>query len=152
MVTSSNPLDALDAQNLEALQESLNTMQSAQSDGVQGLNGKIASAQSAIAGYGATPDVVGSGSGAIAQSTNSGIISSVTGAASDLAKGALSAATGGVSSGLSDILFSSRWIVLVVGVLLIAAGLFTFRTTQTVIETGTRTVKKGATIAAETTT
>lgn len=38
----------------------------------------------------------------------------------------------------------ARLLVVIVGIILIAAGLFAFKTTQTVIQTGTRAVKTGA--------
>ncbi len=47
----------------------------------------------------------------------------------------------------SSALFSSRLIILLIGILLIAAGLFSFKTTQTVIETAAKAAKKGAVLA-----
>ena len=57
-----------------------------------------------------------------------------------VAKPALSAA--------ASYIFTSRTIFLIIGLLLIGAGLFQFRATQTVIQTGTKAVKLGAKLAA----
>ena len=45
-------------------------------------------------------------------------------------------------------IFTSRLIFLVIGLLLVGAGLFQFRATQTVIDTGTKVAKGGAKLAA----
>ena len=78
----------------------------------------------------------------------------------DMVGGAISAATGGAIAPTSgdailhpidtatSFIFTSRLIFLVVGLLLIGAGLFQFKTTQTVIQTGTKAVKLGAKLAA----
>jgi hypothetical protein len=78
----------------------------------------------------------------------------------DIVGSAISAATGGAIAPTSgdailhpidtatSFIFTSRLIFLVIGLLLIGAGLFQFRATQTVIETGTKAVKTGAKIAA----
>jgi hypothetical protein len=47
-----------------------------------------------------------------------------------------------VGNAINNTLFSSRVILLVIGVLLIAAGLFSFKTTQTVVTTVGKTAKK----------
>jgi len=150
MGTSSNPLDALDAQNLAALQESLSTMQAAQANGVPNMQSKIQAAQAAITGYGATP-TAGSTSGQIAQSVLGAITDPVPGAGIGNAVAqspAVQALTGKVTD--ATVLYASRFIILIVGLMLIAAGLFTFRTTQNVIAGTTRVVRKGAKIAAGT--
>lgn len=71
---------------------------------------------------------------------------------------AASAATGGAISptigldvgkhGLVDVLFTSRMIYLLVGLMLIGAGLYSFKATQTVIQTGTKVAKTAAKLAA----
>lgn len=48
----------------------------------------------------------------------------------------------------TSLIFTSRLIFLVIGLLLIGAGLFQFRATQTVIDTGTKAIKTGGKIAA----
>jgi hypothetical protein len=49
---------------------------------------------------------------------------------------------------VQSFIFTSRLIFLVIGLLLIGAGLMQFRVTQTVIETGTKAAKLGAKLAA----
>jgi hypothetical protein len=49
---------------------------------------------------------------------------------------------------MTGLIFTSRFIFLVVGVILVAAGVFQFRATQTVIQTGTKAAKTGAKLAA----
>ena len=51
------------------------------------------------------------------------------------------------SSGLSSAIYTSRLIILIIGVLLIAAGLFSFKATQTVIQTGARVGRRAAELA-----
>ncbi len=63
-----------------------------------------------------------------------------------LGKGVRGVVGTGVSA-LADLIFSQRLIILFIGLLLIAAGLFTFKTTQTVIETAAKAAKKGAALA-----
>lgn len=48
----------------------------------------------------------------------------------------------------TSFIFTSRLIFLVIGLLLVGAGLFQFKTTQTVINTGTKVAKGGAKLAA----
>ena len=48
-----------------------------------------------------------------------------------------------------DVIFSSRVIIFLIGLMLIGAGLFSLRGTQSILETTTRTVKKGAEVATE---
>ena len=58
--------------------------------------------------------------------------------------------TGNVVSGASKQLFGislEDWVIIVVGLVLIAAGLFAFKTTQTVVTTVGRAAKRGAEIA-----
>jgi hypothetical protein len=51
-------------------------------------------------------------------------------------------------STLLGLVFTSRLMFLIIGLLLIGAGVFAFKTTQTVIETGTKVVKGAAALAA----
>lgn len=74
---------------------------------------------------------------------SSGSGNSILNGAQQLLLGPLSALIPGNNSGLST-LNLARIVVLIVGIILIAAGLFAFKQTQTIIEGGTRAVKKGA--------
>lgn len=71
--------------------------------------------------------------------------SSLMDKAKALAKGAVGLATGGqvgTAFGAPSLL-SERFILAVIGILLIAAGLFAFKQTQVVVSTATNTAKKG---------
>lgn len=78
----------------------------------------------------------------------------------DILGGAVSGITGGLvppTSGdailhpidtATSFIFTSRLVFLIIGLLLVGAGLFQFKTTQTVINTGTKVAKAGAEIFA----
>lgn len=80
--------------------------------------------------------------------TTSGIGDVIGGAVSGITGGIISPGTGNAIlhpiDTATSLIFTSRLIFLVIGLLLVGAGLFQFKTTQTVIETGTKAVKKGA--------
>lgn len=136
------PIDTtpIDQQNQSALQDALQQYQQAQANGVPGMASKVAAAQSALSNYGtsipATPTIPSlDGLSAPTYTPEASGVAAATGSVPANTSASGSAAG---STGLSSVLYTSRLIVLIVGVLLIAAGLFSFKTTQNVIAAGSR--------------
>lgn len=143
------PLQSLDQQNEDALNDALNQYEAAQANGIPGMSSKVAAAQNALSNYGG-PALPSLGTSSTSTPTTTAAPSS--GSILDQAKSAANMLLHPVDTAetaASTLLFSSRFIVLIVGVLLIGAGLFSFKQTQTVITAAGGTIKKGAALAAE---
>ena len=81
----------------------------------------------------------GSNSSAPSSSPNTGVLSWITNPLGNLF---------GVPTASGNAFTLSRVIILILGIILFGAGLFAFKQTQTIIQTGTNVVKKGASIGA----